>query len=70
MEKYISTKQFAEQAGVHIATVRLWIKSGKLKAVQPFQRSTWRIPASELKRFHGLVESVQDDDIGHGGGTA
>ena len=57
-QEFVSTQQFADMAGVHIATVRNWIKSGKLKAVQPFQRSTWRIPASELKKFQVSIGDI------------
>ena len=42
---------FAEVARVSQSTVRLWIKTGYLRAVRQGIRGDWRIPASELARI-------------------
>lgn len=46
--------EVADMIGVHVATVRRWIKTGKLRAtrVDPDNpREPYRIPASEVTRI-------------------
>jgi excisionase family DNA binding protein len=47
--KYYSPEEIGEQFNVKPATVRKWIREGKLKAVKLGR--LWRIPEEELQRF-------------------
>ena len=59
MQEFISTVDLARIAGVNIGTVRSWIRTGKIQAVQPFPRSGWRIPKGEAERFLGTDKSKE-----------
>jgi len=49
-ERYYTTDEAAEILNVTPATVRRWIRAGKLKAFKdPY--GTYKIPESELQRF-------------------
>jgi excisionase family DNA binding protein len=48
-EKYYSPEEIAEQFNLKPATVRKWIRQGKLKAIKLGR--LWRIPEEELQRF-------------------
>lgn len=47
---YLSLQDVAEELGISDRTVRRWISTGRLKAIQPSPRVI-RIEASELDRF-------------------
>ncbi|MDY2647402.1 MULTISPECIES: helix-turn-helix domain-containing protein [Pyramidobacter] len=48
MDKLLTVKEVAEIIGVHIDTVRIWLRTGRMKGVK-FGKA-WRIPESELKK--------------------
>jgi len=47
-KKYYSVTEYAKQLGISQLTVRLWIKSGKIRAEKNPGGRAWQIPASEL----------------------
>jgi excisionase family DNA binding protein len=50
--RFLSVSEAALQLQVGSATVRRWVKSGRLHAVQPAgERGLVRIPATELERL-------------------
>ena len=49
-----TVREVADMIGAHVASVRRWIKTGKLNAtrVDPSNpREPWRIPAAEVTRI-------------------
>ena len=46
----LTPSQVAELLGIHIKTVHLWLRSGKLQGVKISYR-TWRIPKKALDSF-------------------
>lgn len=51
--RYLSLQDIADELGISDRTVRRWIATGRLKAIQPSPRVI-RVEASELDRFLGL----------------
>jgi excisionase family DNA binding protein len=50
-ERLLTVKEVAERVGVTIATVRRWIKDGRLRGNMPGgQKAGYRIPASDVER--------------------
>jgi len=51
----MTTKQVAEELNVHIKTVRRWINSGKIEAVnigsEDMYGQRYRIPRQEFEKF-------------------
>ena len=65
-KRFYTIEEFVErlkQAGLVFSprTVRLWIKTGKLKAYRPGQRQ-WYIPADEADRLMQGPPSPKDGD--------
>ncbi|GGO63481.1 helix-turn-helix domain-containing protein [Nonomuraea cavernae] len=56
MEQY-TVDQAAERLGLHVKTVRAYIRDGRLKAVKVGRR--YRIARQELEAFAGLPESPE-----------
>lgn len=51
-EHLLTVKDVAARFGVTIATVRRWIKDGRLRARMPGgQKAGYRIPESEVERL-------------------
>jgi excisionase family DNA binding protein len=49
---FLSVAEAAMQLGVNAATVRRWIRSGRVAAIQPGgEQGVIRIPAAELDRL-------------------
>jgi excisionase family DNA binding protein len=59
-EKLYSPEEAAEYLGVHVQTVRAWIRSGRLKASRLAGQRALRIAASDLK---SVLEPVDPADI-------
>ncbi len=56
--EYVGTADVAETFGVSVKTVVMWIKAGKLRAIQPSgENGKYRIPASEVTRLQGQPAS-------------
>ena len=52
VQDFLSVESVARIFGVHIYTVRLWIKQSRLRAYLPGGRSKgWRIPTAEVERL-------------------
>lgn len=52
VQDFLSVDSVARIFAVHIYTVRLWIKQGRLRAFLPGGRSKgWRIPTAEVERL-------------------
>ena len=59
-EKLYSPEEAAEYLGVHVQTVRTWIRSGRLKASRLAGQRALRIRASDLS---SVLEPVNADEI-------
>jgi excisionase family DNA binding protein len=59
-EKLYSPEEAADYLGVHVQTVRAWIRSGKLRASRLTGQRALRIAASDLQSVLEPVESDQD----------
>ena len=61
-EKLYSTEEAAEYLGVHIQTIRAWIRSGKLPASRLAGQKSIRIRASDLEAVLEPIDPQQMDD--------
>lgn len=67
--RFLSPVQFAELLAAkpggrryHADTIRLWCKSGRIKATQEGGlRSTWLIPYEELDRIHNHASMIEPE---------
>ncbi len=59
-EKLYSPEEAAAYLGVHVQTVRAWIRSGRLKASRLTGQRALRIAASDL---HSVLEPVAPEDV-------
>jgi excisionase family DNA binding protein len=73
MTKILTVREFAAQIRTSEATVRRWIREGRLRGVMPGGRRTgYRIPSSEVDRLLGMAPTlygmpvVTDDTLPHG----
>jgi excisionase family DNA binding protein len=55
--EFLTVKEFADKMHMTEQVIRLWIKTGKIKAmkVSDGPKAHYRIPTSELYRLHALV---------------
>ncbi len=49
-EEWLTVAEAADRLKLHQDTVRIWLRSGKLKGTKLSRRAGYRIPASELAR--------------------
>lgn len=61
-ERLYSPEEAAEYLGVHVQTVRAWIRAGKLRASRLTGQRALRIAASDLQSVLEPVEAGQDLD--------
>jgi excisionase family DNA binding protein len=61
-ERLYSPEEAADYLGVHVQTVRAWIRSGKLRASRLTGQRALRIAASDLQSVLEPVEAGQDLD--------
>ncbi len=61
-ERFLPVGRVANRLGLTSQTIRLWIKQGRLRAVQPGgeRGARWLIPQSEVDRLLG--ERSRGDD--------
>lgn len=62
-DELLDVETVAEELGIHIETVRKWIREKQLKAVSLGRRGGYRIRRSDLEEFLRKRETIQDDDI-------
>lgn len=64
MEKFLfmTVKEFSEQLRVQRDQVYKWIHDGRIKAlrVTNSEKSPWRIPHTELKKFHAQAYEEEE----------
>jgi excisionase family DNA binding protein len=60
MEQLYSPEEAAEYLGIHVQTVRAWIRSGRLKAHRLAGQRALRIKASDLM---GVLEPVDPEEL-------
>jgi excisionase family DNA binding protein len=47
----LTVRQFADRLHMHPATVRIWLRDGKIRGMRlPADKLGWRIPESEVDR--------------------
>jgi excisionase family DNA binding protein len=61
-DELLDVETVAEELGVHIETVRKWIREKQLNAVNLGRRGGYRIRRSDLNEFLRKRETIQDDD--------
>ncbi len=62
-DELLGVEKVAEELGVHVDTVRKWIREKQLRAVKLGRRGGYRIRRSDLNEFLRKRETIQDDDI-------
>ncbi len=61
-DELLDVEQVAHELGVHVDTVRKWIRKKQLKAVNLGGRGGYRIRRSALDEFMRKRETIQDDE--------
>jgi excisionase family DNA binding protein len=61
-DELLDVETVAEELGVHIETVRKWIREKQLNAVNLGRRGGYRIRRSDLNEFLRKRETIQDDN--------
>ena len=62
-DELLDVEKVAEELGVHVDTVRKWVREKQLRAIQLGRRGGYRIRRSDLHEFLRKRETIQDDDI-------
>jgi excisionase family DNA binding protein len=60
-DELLDVETVAEELGIHIETVRKWIREKQLKAVNLGRRGGYRIRHSDLNEFLRKRETIQDN---------
>jgi excisionase family DNA binding protein len=61
-DELLDVEKVAEELGVHVDTVRKWIREKQLRAVMLGRRGGYRIRRSDLNEFLRKRETIQGDD--------
>jgi excisionase family DNA binding protein len=61
-DELLSVEKVAEELGVHVDTVRKWIREKQLRAIKLGRRGGYRIRRSGLDEFLRKRETIQDND--------
>lgn len=61
-DELLDVETVAEELGIHIETVRKWIREKQLRAVNLGRRGGYRIRRSDLNEFLRKRETIQGDD--------
>jgi excisionase family DNA binding protein len=61
-DELLDVETVAEELGIHIETVRKWIREKQLKALNLGRRGGYRIRRSDLDEFLRKRETIQDHD--------
>lgn len=62
-DELLGVEKVAEELGVHVDTVRKWIREKQLRAVKLGRRGGYRIRRSDLHEFLRKRDTIQDEDI-------
>lgn len=62
-DELLDVEKVAEELGVHVDTVRKWIREKQLRAVKLGRRGGYRVRRSALEEFLRKRETIHDDDI-------
>lgn len=63
LDELLDVEKVAGELGVHVDTVRKWIREKQLRAVKLGRRGGYRIRRSDLNEFLRKRETIQGDDI-------
>lgn len=58
-ENWLTVEQVAERIQLHPDTVRIWLRTGRLKGTKLSRRAGYRIPESELQRLLSGEDQVK-----------
>jgi excisionase family DNA binding protein len=61
MDDYLTAAEIAEKLRVNPETVKVWLRTGKLKGFVLSDRAGWRVAQSEVDRF--VQERMNDGPI-------
>lgn len=61
-DELLGVEKVAEELGVHVDTVRKWIRGKQLRAIKLGRRGGYRIRRSDLDEFLRKRETIQDHD--------
>lgn len=61
-DELLDVEQVAEELGVHVETVRKWIREKQLNAISLGRRGGYRIRRSALEEFLRKRETMQSED--------
>jgi excisionase family DNA binding protein len=61
-DELLDVETVAEELGIHIETVRKWIREKQLRAVNLGRRGGYRIRRSDLNEFLRKRDTIQDND--------
>lgn len=61
-DELLDVEQVADELGVHVETVRKWIREKQLNAVNLGRRGGYRIRRSALEEFLRKRETIPDQD--------
>jgi excisionase family DNA binding protein len=61
-DELLNVEQVADELGVHVETIRKWIREKQLNAVYLGRRGGYRIRRSALEEFLRKRETIQDQD--------
>lgn len=61
-DELLNVEKVAEELGVHVDTVRKWIREKQLRAIKLGRRGGYRIRRSDLNEFLRKRETIQDND--------
>ena len=60
-DELLDVEKVAEELGVHVDTVRKWIREKQLRAIKLGRRGGYRVRRSALDEFLRKRETIQDD---------
>lgn len=61
-DELLDVEKVAEELGVHVDTVRKWIREKQLRAIKLGRRGGYRVRRSALDEFLRKRETIQDND--------
>ncbi|MGI8475396.1 MAG: helix-turn-helix domain-containing protein [Thermomicrobiales bacterium] len=68
MDDYLTTAEVAAKLRVNPETVKVWLRTGKLKGFVLSDRAGWRVPRAEVELFveermkHGAITQNVDSE--------
>jgi excisionase family DNA binding protein len=61
-EELLDVEKVAKELGVHVDTVRKWIREKQLRAIKLGRRGGYRIRRSDFNEFLRKRETIEDND--------